>query len=77
MQVNVMLFGRLADITGSRQVAVQNVQDTNQLLQQLKNNYPALGNLPYLVAVDEQVISDNTMLTDGSVVALLPPYSGG
>jgi molybdopterin synthase sulfur carrier subunit len=77
MQVNVMLFGKLADVTGSRQVAVQNVQDTNQLLQQLKNNYPALGNLPYLVAVDEQLISDNTMLTDGSVVALLPPYSGG
>jgi sulfur-carrier protein len=77
MQVNVMLFGRLADVTGSRQVAVQNVQDTNQLLQQLKNKYPALGDLPYLVAVDEQVISDNTMLADGSAVALLPPYSGG
>jgi molybdopterin synthase sulfur carrier subunit len=77
MQVNVMLFGRLADVTGSRQVAVQNVQDTNQLLQQLKNKYPALGDLPYLVAVNEQVISDNTMLADGSAVALLPPYSGG
>jgi molybdopterin converting factor small subunit len=29
------------------------------------------------VAVDKQAISGNTILKEGSAVALLPPFSGG
>jgi sulfur-carrier protein len=77
MQVNVILFGRLTDVTGSNTIAVQDVQDTDQLLHRLKERYPALAGLPYIVAVDKQIILANTRLTDNSTVALLPPYSGG
>ena len=77
MQVQVMLFGRLTDATGGKQVTVRDVRDTDGLLQQLQSSYPGLVGLPYLVAVDRQIISVNTPLQDGTVVALLPPYSGG
>lgn len=77
MQVQVMLFGRLMDATGGKQVTVRDVKDTDQLLQQLKSTYPGLVGLPYLIAVDQNIVSANTPLKDGSVVALMPPYSGG
>ena len=77
MQVQVMLFGRLTDATGGKQVTMRDVRDTDELLQQLKSAYPGLTGLPYVVAVDQQIISMNTPLQDGTVVALLPPYSGG
>jgi molybdopterin synthase sulfur carrier subunit len=38
---------------------------------------PALAGMKYIIAVDKQVIIKNTILNNNSVVALLPPFSGG
>jgi sulfur-carrier protein len=77
MAVQVMVFGRLTDIFGGTSVTVEAVPDTNQLVGLLNQRYPALVNAPYIVAVDKQVITGNTVLTDHSTVALLPPFAGG
>jgi molybdopterin converting factor small subunit len=77
MQVNILLFGKLAEITGSKNITIENVQDTDQLLKQLNTQYPGLSEATFLVAVDKQVISGNTVLKDKNMVALLPPYAGG
>jgi molybdopterin converting factor small subunit len=31
----------------------------------------------YVIAVDKKVANENTTLTENSIVALLPPFSGG
>jgi sulfur-carrier protein len=77
MQVNIVLFGRLTDITGRNTFAVQDVHNTDQLVQQLQRLYPAFVQAPYIIAVEKQIIHQNTDLTDNNTVALLPPYSGG
>ena len=76
MSVHVILFGRLADIAGSS-VFVNAVADTDSLINALHKTYPALAESKYLVAVDKHVIISNTLLNESSVVALLPPFSGG
>ena len=76
MSVKIILFGKLADIAGSS-VSVDNVTDTNSLINALHKNYPALSNTKYVIAVDKQVINGNTILKKDSLVALLPPFSGG
>jgi molybdopterin synthase sulfur carrier subunit len=43
----------------------------------LHRTYPALAESKYVIAVNKQVITSNTSLDENSVVALLPPYSGG
>lgn len=77
MKINIILFGQLTDITGSASVTVEGVIDTDSLQATLNNTYPALINSKYVTAVDKKVISENTLLTDNSTVALLPPFSGG
>lgn len=77
MQINVILFGQLTDITGKASLSLQNVSDTDSLIQQLNETYPALANSKYIIAVDKKVIAQNTLLTDNSTVALMPPFSGG
>jgi molybdopterin synthase sulfur carrier subunit len=76
MSVKIILFGKLADIAGGA-VSVDNVKDTDSLINALHKDYPALTNTKYLIAVDKQVIIGNTVLNKNSTVALLPPFSGG
>ena len=76
MSVKIILFGKLAEIAGSS-VSIDNVTDTNSLINVLHKNYPALTNIKYVIAVDKQVIKENTALSRKSTVALLPPFSGG
>lgn len=76
MAVKIILFGRLIDIAGSS-LSLENVADTNSLVNALHILYPALGDAKYAIAVDKRVVSENTELTESSIVALLPPFSGG
>lgn len=76
MNVKVILFGKLADIAGNS-VTVGKVADTDSLIEALHKDYPALTNTKYVIAVDKQIINENTELNKNSMVALLPPFSGG
>ena len=76
MSVKIILFGKLAEIAGSS-VSIDNVTDTDSLINVLHKNYPALSNIKYVIAVDKQVVKENTALSRKSMVALLPPFSGG
>ena len=76
MSVKIILFGKLAEIAGPS-VAVKEVADTDSLVEALHKEFPALANTKYLIAVDKQVIKENTGLNKKSIVALLPPFSGG
>jgi len=77
MKINIILFGQLTDITGTDSVMLEDVPDTDTLMNLLHQTYPALSQSKYLVAVDKTIIEKNTMLTDNCTVALLPPFSGG
>jgi sulfur-carrier protein len=77
MQVQVMIFGQLKDITGTSGIFLQDISDTDKLIVELKKLYPALADAKYAIAVDKKVINQNTILADQHTVALLPPFSGG
>ncbi len=77
MQVNVIAFGQITDITGRSTITVNDVTDTNELIQKLHSLYPALANTKYVIAVDKQIINENMLLENNNTVALLPPYAGG
>ena len=74
--VKIILFGKLTDIAGSS-LALKNIADTNRLIEEMHNRYPALAQAKYVIAVDKKVVNENTALTENNIVALLPPFSGG
>jgi len=76
MQVNVIIFGQLTDITGS-QLSIPGVTDTNSLVRELNKKYPGLIDSQYMMAVNKKVVTENTGLTHNCTVALLSPFSGG
>ena len=77
MQVQVIIFGQLTDITGRSGILLHDISDTDTLIQELQRMYPALADSKYAIALDKKVINENTILSDNNTLALLPPFSGG
>lgn len=77
MEINILAFGKIADVTASRQWKMKAVGTTDQVRQELEATYPDLRGMQYLMAIDKKIVTADTPLQDGAEVALLPPFSGG
>ncbi len=77
MPIRVLFFGQLFDITGQHESMVEGIEDTETLIQFLNAQYPDLKNCKCIIAVDKKIIMENTLLNENSMVALMPPFSGG
>ena len=77
MPITVLAFGQVSDLCGTAPLQVEGARDTDALEALLRERFPGLKGLTYAVAVDRKTIRGNTPLHPSSVVALLPPYSGG
>lgn len=77
MNIQVKIFGQLAEIIGNDQLQLQDITDTDLLRKKLISGFPKLADYPFVVAVDKKVANKNIKLNSGDVVALLPPFAGG
>jgi molybdopterin synthase sulfur carrier subunit len=75
--IEVIFFGQLTDSTGVSSVLVEDVANTETLIDVIKSLYPSLESSKYMVAVNNTMVTENTILTPGSKVAFMPPFSGG
>jgi molybdopterin converting factor subunit 1 len=79
--VKVQLFARARELAGAGEISLQlkdraTVCDLRTLLFQA---VPALGSLTEkaAISVDNEFADDSNVLTEQSVIALIPPVSGG
>lgn len=77
MKMKILAFGIIADITGKSEWTIENIQHTDELKKHLENLFPRLKNMKYAIAVNLLITNGNFELTDGTTVALMPPFSGG
>ena len=75
--IEVMFFGQLTDATGVSSVMIEEVANTDELIQMMKMRYPALASSIYMVALNNTMVTENTIVTPGSKLAFMPPFSGG
>jgi molybdopterin converting factor small subunit len=75
--IEVIFFGQLTDATGVSSIMIEEVANTDMLINQMKLRYPSLESSKYMVAVNNTMVTENTILTPGSKVAFMPPFSGG
>jgi molybdopterin converting factor small subunit len=75
--IEVMFFGQLIEGTGVASIMVEEVANTEVLIQMMKMRYPFLESSKYMLAVNNTMVTENTFITPGSKVALMPPFSGG
>jgi molybdopterin converting factor small subunit len=75
--IEVIFFGQLTDATGVSFIMIEEVSNTDMLINLMKLRYPSLESSKYMVAVNNTMVTENTILTPGSKVAFMPPFSGG
>jgi molybdopterin synthase sulfur carrier subunit len=73
----IIVFGQLTDLLHFSSIAISDVPDTDALREALATQFPSLATAKFAIAVDQQIVTTNTLLTEKSTVALLPPFSGG
>lgn len=77
MEIEVISFGKIAELITNKKLIFDAILDTNEFRKYLEETYPELSNMKYRLAVDKQIVQENCKLKDGSVVAIMPPFSGG
>lgn len=77
MTLHIKIFGRLAELMGSSALEIEAVENTDELYKLLYQNYPALKEVKFFIALNNKMIKSNTIIDSQATVALLPPFSGG
>jgi len=77
MEINLLAFGQITEITGKSAWKMTGIKDTNELIKNLEEQFPALVKMKYSIAVNKKVIQGNTTIHEHDTIALLPPFSGG
>jgi molybdopterin synthase sulfur carrier subunit len=77
MQLNIKYFGLIAELTQCNEETLEFSNTTiSELLETLYNKYPELKIKDFQVAQNQEIVSNDTIIS-GEELALLPPFSGG
>ena len=80
MEIQVLFFGITTDLVNTSQL-VFTINENASILDfkvLLKGKYPQLENInSYAIAVNESYATDDSLLKENDVVAIIPPVSGG
>lgn len=77
MDIKVLFFGIIADITSLDETSFSDIKNTNALRKILVEKHPDIAKYSYLLSVNHEIIKGNKSLNDNDEVALLPPFAGG
>ena len=79
MNIRVLYFGVIAEITQRNEELIEVVENTSvdQLKKIVYNQYPSLQSTSFSIAINQQIVNQDRVLTSENEVALLPPFSGG
>jgi molybdopterin synthase sulfur carrier subunit len=73
----IKAFGMLAEKLPASEFEFPYYDNSEDLLKELKTEYPELQDLKFSLAVDKQLIQEKQHLNGNEEIALLPPFSGG
>ncbi|MFO8147115.1 MAG: MoaD/ThiS family protein [Bacteroidota bacterium] len=76
-QFKIKAFGILAEKLPASEFEFPYYEDSETLVNKLKEEFPELKNLKFSLAVDKQLIQQKHHLNGNEEIALLPPFSGG
>ncbi len=77
IQIKVLFFGQLLEVVGAKELILEGITDIDTLKAALHQQFPLLAQSKYIIAVDQEMISDNQKIENHNIVALMPPFSGG
>ncbi len=75
--ITIIAFGMATRIFGDSSISMSHVNDTDTLRNVLNERFPALVEVPFVLAVNQELSLGNQPIPPGAEIAIMPPYSGG
>jgi molybdopterin synthase sulfur carrier subunit len=77
MEVKVLFFGVLADVTGINCKHYLEVKSIGDLKLRIQDDFPEVVHYNYRISLNNEIINNDPELNHGDEVALMPPFAGG
>lgn len=77
MEIEIISFGKIAEFIGNQKIEITGINKTDELKAYLEASFPRLRNMKYKLALNKQIIQDNSAIANNDTVAIMPPFSGG
>jgi len=77
MEIEIISFGQITEFISTQKIDVDGIADTDAFKLYLENQFPALKNLKYKLALNKNIVQENTKITNKATIAIMPPFSGG
>jgi molybdopterin synthase sulfur carrier subunit len=77
MEIKVLFFGVLTEVTGTAIKHYRNVKSIGSLKLRLIDDYPEIIHFDFRIALNNEMINSDHELNEGDEIALMPPFAGG
>ena len=77
MEIKVLFFGVIADVTGISFKTYTGVKSIGDLRLRIEDEYPEIIHYHFRVSHNRYISGKDIILRNGDEVALLPPFAGG
>jgi molybdopterin converting factor small subunit len=77
MEVKVLFFGVLAEVSGTAVRHYQDVRSISDLKRRIQDDLPEIAHYNFRISVNSMITDDDVLLKSGDEIALLPPFAGG
>jgi molybdopterin converting factor small subunit len=77
MEVKVLFFGVLAEITGTNFKSYREAKSLWDLKLKIEDDFPEIVHYNYRISLNSEFINNNPALDDGDEIAFMPPFAGG
>ena len=77
MEIHVLFFGVLAEVTKTSFTHYRGVSSFRELKMRIMDDFPEIAHYNFRVAVNNEIVNEDPVLKDGDEVAYMPPFAGG
>lgn len=77
MEIEIISFGQIAEFINRQKIKVEGIANTDAFKQYLEDRFPALKGMKYKLALNKNIVQQNTEITNQAIIAIMPPFSGG
>ena len=77
MEVKVLFFGILAEVSGTSLKIYTDVNSLGDLKLRIHDDFPEIVHYNFRISVNNEITDSNLVLKSGDEVALMPPFAGG
>jgi molybdopterin synthase sulfur carrier subunit len=77
MDVKVLFFGVLSEVTGTGVKHYRDVNSIADLKIRINDDFPEIAHYNFRISVNSEITDNDLLLKTGDEVALMPPFAGG